>query len=706
MAKAPNILPKDATAVWLEDLRQRGAEVNRRMVGESELNLAFLSGDQWTHYTQVHGVSEIENPADEIRVIENRMLPAFERWLEYHFKESPVITAFEGGEELRDVEAAAAASSLCDYWESNSRWQDVRRQAVAWKAVSGIGFHRVVWRENAIQSRKRKRPAVVETPQPDQSRGGKLSFIGMKEIEEKGDLAFEFLCPLTTYLFPTDATDWTQVRALMYVEAVDKEWLRQHFPKADFEQLKPLAGQDINLDALRRISGVESVLGQYGDSVDDTRYLLIQYFERPTVDYPKGRFLMAAGDAMLTEKDNVLPYIDELKELDPLDQHNLLMGVVPHLGKTSPGRLVSKPLLSQWRPAQVRINDLLTDEARNRQTVGRSKLIYQEGTLDEKQWTGDHGERIAVRRSENPPQYIQGMPLVGIGLEIDRAQMAMAEVTGQTDVLRGQNPTQVRGAFHLDILREESMTLINADVETEERAYVMAAKIALAIAKARYSRERIVEIVGRDRTSHALTLKSAHIETDIRLKEGSMRPRNHALREAKLIELLQYGAFIDERTGRPKMRKFWDMTELGTMNQSVDPEHRQYVRAREENTRMLLYCEIIQPFEHEDHFIHTEEHTGAMARPEFYDSPPPVQQVMLSHLEAHREYIMRDMAPQVNEHPDPVSGLGDTAGKAMNEHPLPRDSRNPALAVMSGMGGQPAPAGAPAPAAAPTPAQP
>jgi hypothetical protein len=685
----PESSPHNQTSELLRQLaekRELAAQQSRRRVADAEMTLAFLSGNQTIEYSWSGGISEVDNETGEHRDVDNRMLNAYRRWLWYMFKEDPVMTAFEGGHELRDAESAAVAASLCDYWETQLGWREVRQECAAWVAVAGIGFLAPVWKKNPTRKIKRKRYEYSD--QAVESPDGTISFVLEKEVEDyAADMAFEFYNPLQTYLFPLDARSWGQVTGVMTVDMVDEDWVKNHLSDSLPGTAAKVDRKNLPFDVLDRVN--RFVSPDFG-LVDDlhaasSRWLLTQWFERPTAAHPQGRYVVVLGDRIV--KDTRLPYIEEARSIDPGDNYNITMGIIPHFAMKFPGRLVPPAPMGQLRPAQIRYNELLTDQRINRRTVGRTKLLYEKGTLDEDAWNNSHAERIGLDPSAAiKPQLVQGAPLVGLRDEKMDALASFEEASGQTGVLRGQNPAQVRGAFHLDILREESMVLAYADTDQAEHAYELCARLALAIAKHRYTPERVIQIVGRDRAGMALTFKTAVINTDVRVRTGSMHPRNHAVREAKLVELLQYGAFIDPQTGKPNLQLYWEMTELGTLNRSLDPIQRQRIRAREESVRMLLYSDVIMPFDHEDHLIHIEEHLAAMARPEWYEAENAIKALMLSHIEAHRNIAADQLAPETTIPIDPVAGLAQGGGPVPSMSP---GDSGPAPAVGPRPGAQP-----------------
>lgn len=639
----------------LKDRIDAGVEHHRPMVADTELTLAFLSGNQWVKSSQTRGIVPIENKTNELRDVNNQMLNHYRRWNHYLFQQDPVITAYEGGRELADAERAKVASSLMDFWEKNNGLREARQEATQWAGVTGIGYLVPTWRKNL---QRVKRRTLVFNEEGEENEDGQVRYVQDSEVEEtRSDLLVESYNPLQVYPFPLTAQRWSRVEGVMTLDLATHSWIRDHIDAdVDEDDLEAVGPEEINATAIERLN--RFVSPEFGlkpeDNNRDELYIICQWFERPTREHKDGRYVLMVGGQIV--RDEKLPFVEEARAIDPMDRLNLTMGIIPVFPMDFPGKLIPPPPFgSDMRKAQVRINDILTDMRQNRKTVGRSKLLYEKGTLDEDQWTDEHGERIPLEPGTSvTPQVVQGQPLNGIDYEMQIATHSFEQQSGQTQVLQGQNPSQVRAAFHLDILREEAMTLMYQTIEKQEESYEVIAKLMLEIARQRYSPERIIEIYGTDHAGQALTFATAKINPDIRVRPGSMKPRNKAVTEAKLTELLQYGAFGQNNEN---IDQYWEMSELGTLNRAVDHTEKQRIRAENENTRMVRYQEVIEPWEHERHDIHIEEHLGYMGRPEWYEADEEVKQITLTHLEMHRMMQMAAVAPEAMQSTEPVPGF-------------------------------------------------
>lgn len=633
-------------AKQLDGKLDAGVRHHQPLVANTELTLAFLNGNQYVKYVKGSGISPIANKLNELRVVDNKMLPAHRFRRAQFFKTKPVISALEGGYELADVERAYAASKICEFWRSNTAWLDREKEAFAWMDVSGLSFIAPVWRQNPFAFSSEE---VIEfddkAPEDPQ---GIIDFVKKteKQVPDE-DIAFDVFHSLQTFCFPLSATSWDKVTAIMTADIVSDDWIDTHLSqKMKWEDMGQVDNTKLNYDAIERVNNFVSAEFGYAnpETQNEERYLLIQYRERPTAKNPNGRYVLSVGGVVYEDDD--LPYVEEARMIDPRDEFNITMGMIPWFSMKIAGRLIPPSPMELLRKAQTELNDLLTDEANNRKSVGRNKVVVEQGTLNKDQWTGEHGEVVELPAGTTViPQLVQGQPLVGIGAEIGRKEKSIDDASGRTAMYKGENLPQVRSAFHLSILEEASSTIPNDEIRDREKFHELVAKFALALAQKRMPKSRVIEICGDDAAGYALMFLSGNIRTDIRVQEGSAVPRNQAAREAKLQELLQYGAFVDKKTGQNNMDLFWRMMQMGTMNKNYDKEEKQRQRARNENYLMLMKI-VIQPWNFEDHAIHIEECLDFMARPEFYRASRASQGLFQAHLNMHRDILMSQNAPE------------------------------------------------------------
>ena len=640
----------------LNDKRRAASERYAKMVAETELNLAFLSGNQWTTYSYTDGITPIRNSSNEVRETDNRILPAYLRMMWEVYGDKPTIVAYEGGMEAKDSEAAKCVVQICDYLNDNNGWKEARLTLGSWLMVAGTAYIMPYWRRNARYNGTKKQNLYVT--EPVKTPKGLSHIVTRTVASYEGDIGFEVLSPLCSYCFPLDASRWHDVNEFMTVNLVSLENLsRKVGIRLKKEDLEAQDGDTVNFEALSRINRyVSDDLGYSADmTAGDTRYLEIQYWQRPSPACPNGRYIHAYGGKIA--HDGPLPYLDIARAIDPGDNFNLTMGIIPQFSYVVPGMLHPPAPITGWRPAQVRINSLLTDQTQNRRSVGRNKLIIERGSLEDDAFTDEHGELIEVRPGMTiAPQYLQASPLAGIEQEMDRAEYSLQQATGQSLAVQGKNDTQVRSAMHFEMLRS-SAAVVNWMMEQQaEENDSMVAKFSVQMARKRWSEARILDVVGHDRTSYYHSFRDCDIPIDIRVRRGSAMSRNYILREETLEKYLQYGLFNADMPPQTR-RLFLRATELGYMFDAGDPDAVHRNRAGYENLRMAL-GDSIKPEEGENHLVHIEEHDRWYQSKAGRDAPDSVRAMILAHIEEHRDLYASQVAPQLNINQRPIHGIG------------------------------------------------
>ncbi len=647
----------------INEMLDRGIMHHKILVANAELNLAFIDGRQYVGYSKQNGIEPVANSSSDIRCMYNRMGTTFERRLEYMFKTQPVLTSFEGGKELRDTESSLIASSLCEYMYSQCGLKEAQEEMQAWTDVAGLSFIAPVLRKNPYLPKiKKQKTYSAEEIKKD----GKISFLTETEhVVYDDDLNFDVFSPLSTFTFPVNARKWNEVRSVMTVQIVGKEFIEDRIGKKLDEKLDTAEPSDLNIDAIEQMN---QILNQdMSGTKQEDRYKFIEYREKPSFKHKNGRYIVMVADKIIEKSD--LPYIDIARELDPSGNRNLGLGLIPLISGKSPNKLYPVALFTHLREPQKRINETLTDIVRNRKTVGRNKIITGTGSLNEDNFTSEHGEIIEIDASGTAPQMFEGKPLVGIGEEYQRDISIFDDVSGFGEIMRGNNPSNIRSAWHFDLVKEESGGQINGAVKKMESVFETIGQFSLCLMKKYFDEKRLMQIVGSDVAGMVMQFKESQIRTDIRVKVGSAIPRNHASRQQQLIEMLQYGAFVDPITGKNNTSEFMRMMELGTLNRTVNSEEMARVRARNENNAIVLKGDVIEPLEIEDHIIHIEEHQSYMGRKEFYDATPAKRAIIIAHLRTHGEYARLQVAPETFNQPPQVKELPPVQGSNMQNIP-------------------------------------
>ena len=634
-----------------------GVDSRKHLVQDTELNMAFQNGNQWVGSWRDNGVVPIENEFNELRVTDNRV-KAFFQWRQSQmFNTRPVLTAFGGGKELKDAEAANVVGVIADFLRFNNGWETAEEYIGKHVDISGIGFMAPVWRKNPFASQTFKKKKFSEEAK---IKDGKRSFIDEEDVQTyNADIAFDVYTASQTFTFPVDAERWESVQSVLTADFVTLEWLQNYLgedlerflndadhPLEPFDETRLLNRKSLNNT---RMAVGASFSQMFGMEETNEKYLLLQFRERPSFKHPNGRLTQVIGQHIFYEGE--IPFVKSIRTMDPQDSYNIQMGIYPWIQSIEPGRLIPKSVMSDLRPKQVRWNWLKSDEVQNRKALGRNKLIVRDNAMDDDAWTDEHGEKITYH-GDSAPQIIQAQPLSGLQLELQNLHTEMSEAAGQPEALQGRSLSQVRSSRHLDILREDASTIIHAHIKQRERFHEMTSKIVFAMVTEKYDLGRLTNIFGTDRVDSIIRFLDSDFIYDIRVKEGSARPRNKAQQEANVIELLQFGLFRDAN-GQVDHNSVLGMLEIGTQ----DPNflHSMAMRQKVANENVyMLGLNVIGTHETDDHALEADEHTKFCQTPEFLTLSDDVKAIIFQHIDEHNEALAEEIAGS-QEIPQPVS---------------------------------------------------
>lgn len=632
-------------AVRIMDQYRDAANNRRAQATAMQVTLAFLNGNQWVKGNISKGVVPVKNSLNEHRVTRNIMFDAF-RWRQSQLgQEQPVPVAIEGGMDVADAEAALVSSRLMRYWYDQCGLKQAMEDAGAWTDTGGISYIVPSWRKSV--TRRVKRKVVLDEPRKVLSKNGLtlLSFVDdSSEMVKTGDLAFDTYSSLQVHPLPCSADSWTKVNAVIIADTMSKPELGRmlkHYKVEMPDNPEEMSEVTLNEQILRNINA--NVGGIFGTNTIDTKeclYLVLTYLERPCEEYPDGRYVMVAGGKVVY--DDVLPYVNEAREVDPNDVRNLTMGIIPMFATRFPGKLIPPSIASAMIQPQIELNRALTDQKQNRMAVGRNRIIVRQDALRQP-FTDEHGQIIEFTGSDKP-EYLPAQTLPGIENEIGMWKEATDAAGGRPAVLQGENLPQVRSSWHMAQIRQAAQWSLNEGAYEREKALTNLMQLCTAIGRREYSFQRMAEIYGEENLGDIPAFFRANLRVDIVIQKGSLVPRNHAEYEAKILELYQHGMFVKEEFSQNDNDKALKMLGMGSMNIGLDGKELQVKRIRRENAAMQA-GELFGIFDHDDDNLHIKVHMDFMQTVDFQRLPPNAQQVFWAHTSLHGDRLARIVTP-------------------------------------------------------------
>jgi hypothetical protein len=521
----------------------------------------------------------------------------------------PEIAVAPATASQEDIDRAEVAEMVIQHlWEAK-RVQKVLRDATGWMVETGNGIIRFDWNPNAGPSTEDGVPI--------------------------GDIE---LCALSPYEvdFDPEGRDLESCQWVMFNRVRPVQWIKDNYPdKADLIVPEETYVHTLYAERLRNLVGVFGSTTSWGAG---TNYgmsagkcaTMIEYWERPSKQHPKGRRVIMASKIILHDGPN--PY-------DHGDFPIVMFREVPVAG-----RILGRPRLESGLPLIQDMNRLRSQMVQIRNRMCKPKWIVPiTAKVAQSSITDESGEVVTYYPSMNgekpmpmpspemPSTYIQQHNITMQNFE---------DVMGWHEVSRGQMVKGARSGRIISLLQDADDSQLAVTSEEIQGALGQLARRMLSLFHQFASEERLVKISGPLGGIVAKKVLGKDLEGkdpnadyyDVRVAVGPSLPRNRAARLNEITELLD-GKVLDPVKDALAIRKA--LMDLGYKEQAVVDEKREELWAREENERIYKGKEVgVLKVETDD--IHMVVHKCEMNSERFRKASKKVQREFMKHYEEHQ----------------------------------------------------------------------
>lgn len=503
--------------------------------------------------------------------------------------------------------------------------QDELHRAASWAEQTGAAWVKSFWNKTAGRPLPSDFDGLSEEElkarEEDDGFGGKY----LSSIYE-GDIDYEFV-PTTDGFPDPSARSQREIHHFFHIKLLPIYKLNDLFPTDYFGNptkerwsIGSYTQERRAFEALGDQGGVWESASNTHSSSANTLGELIEFWEMPTRDFPKGRFVAFSDTMILAMGPNPLfpvriPFI-----LIPGD--NLI-----------PGSLYSDGLLEDVRTLQVSTNRTLNKMREWVDKMLNAHLLvpFQAG-IDKNLWGDKPGQIINYQKGYRPealhPPEIPNSMFSYLNEQIERAKM----VTGYSDVGRGDLPSNISGRS-VAFATENEQAMREPNTASYRRAVLTLVQHGLWLIRQFYDDGRMVQMVGENGKTELIEFLEDNFDWDNDLVPEiySGRPNSHTARVSEVLEFHQAGLFEDgpafERARRMLGGDYANMA-------TFDPFSEDRARSRREQLTFLRGQPLAMRF-YDTHRIHLEEHNKFRRSLEFEELPPQMQDQFNAHCESH-----------------------------------------------------------------------
>lgn len=659
-------------------------------------NLLFLSGRQWwTRGTDGEYRVPLV-PSWKEMPVSNITLAFFRNYLAKALKNRPAWVVIPASTDPEDIEAAALGDDALE-----AKWQELRlsktlRIATSWTIATGNGYLYPYW--NSYTGKMVPFEAEIEVPVFDEN--GRA--VGMEprtvfldedgepqllpngspdpgaepHFVDEGEVGVRVPSPFQVRVNPEAEVD-EDLDWVIIAEARSIRQLARQYPDL-VGQLIPEDIQATGLD--RTVQSIGGLIGEPGTtrSPEDTRSrdldrcLVMHYHEKPSEDYPDGRFWICTKDAMLTPPgplpEGIWPPIIHMQDV------------------VIPGRYHASSVLEQIVPLNKQYNELNAIIKEHHNLMAKGKWLVPKGSgIKVGTITNRPGEVIQFNPGFLPSQAkIESLP-ASVYEERNRILNDVELVGGLHRISMGKAPPGVTAGVAFLQLQEADDTDLGPFLDMMEGAVATLAGAILRIIKERYTTDRLLYLVGPNKKYQVRSFRGADLAgaVDVRAQAGSAFPWSKTAKQSMLITLASQmpALFQDPETGLFDQARFARMLPIGGTEAVGNDQDLDFHEARrEEEMFSLLGTDEEQGTPQvefwQDHDAHWRSHIRVLKSAKFLEWSNKAQMAFLQHVkltQAERDRKATQMAQM----------------QAMAQGNAPKELYQQGGPV--GMGGQPTP---------------
>jgi len=592
-----------------EEYRRRRQE-RRPLELKWRLNQRFLAGDQYCDLAAEAG-ELVEEGADRAgRAVYNMIAPIEETRLSKLGRALPGLTVRPQTDEAGDVTAARTATKLLRTAFDTQDMPRLQMQAARWAELCGSAFYKSVWDPHA---------------------GMPLGMTADGEVVREGDVATAVVPAYEIFPECCWRDGLESQNSLIHARVYTTREIRNRWGAT-------LPGRTLS------VYGAETALSRAEGMFDrtetlDEAELVLEWYQRPDVDFPEGRHVTVAGGRVL--------------HMGPLPFRNGECGqrdfpFVQQLCLSSPGCFFGGTVIERLIPLQRDYNAVINriNEHTARMTAGN--ILAEQGSLVNEALLDEGfqpGTVIEYRAGSTPPAWLRVSEVPATLIErLAMLRRDFNEISGVSEMARASTVSgQISSGVALDILREQDDTRIALTGGHIRRAIQQLGRQWVRLFRQFAVAPRITRTAGGDAGDMALLIWTGSdlSSDDIAVDTDSELGNTPAQRRQLALDLMNAGLFLDPDThqlSRENRARLMEIFQFGHWESATAIDELQQTRARREQIE-LLGGALPKLLGVDNHELHIAEHTRFALGAEFrhlQQNRPALAQALLLHIEGHR----------------------------------------------------------------------
>lgn len=601
----------------LEDFKTRQQE-RKSFENTWQLNINFFLGNQYCYISPAGEIMETGKQYFwQEREVYNHIANLIELRQSKLSRVRPTLTVVPFSDDERDIFCAKTSKKILKSVSHSLNISKILTQGTMWSEICGTVFYKIDWNNNL----------------------GKI--IGINELGnsiKEGDVEISVVSPFEIY---PDSNTYNRVEdcmSIIYARTFHKDMVKNVWGVE-------VDGQDIDVYSLDNLSlsgglGYSSLSNSMAKKLKKDQVVVIEKYEKPTIEYPNGRLIIIAGDKLIYNGE--LPYINK-------EEGKRGFPFIRQTSIPTPNSFWGTSVIERCIPIQRAFNAVKNrkHEFMNRLTMGI--LSVEDGSIDIENLEEEGlspGKVLIYRQGTSSPKLLSSEALpIDFKNEEEALLNEFVNISGVSDLLNSSTISSgnISGVALQLMIEQDEIRLVSSADEIRDCAKEMAKQI-LRLYKQYAKFQHTSRIIG-DNGSIELFYWSG---SDISSEEVIFETENEinetlAQKRTMIFDILNSGLLNDEngKLSNTMRSKVLEQLGFGIMEVSQDMRTLQINSATKENLALLIDGDISEPNEIDDHEIHIFEHTAFMLGSEFQKEilkNSDLKNKLMDHIRNHKKF--------------------------------------------------------------------
>ena len=609
---------KQLVAQILEDFEERKRE-RKPFERQWQTNANFVVGNQFCSIDNFGNTCSVDKDFEwQENQVYNYLASMYESRLAKLARVRPQMTVLPSTSEEKDIKSAKVSKSILKSIEHKLNLSRLIAKATKWSDLTGTVFYKVIWNSD----------------------GGRI--IGVdekgKNIRE-GDVDISVCPPFEIYPDNIACESIDDCRSIIHARAYHIDQIKQNWGV-------DVKGQDIDVISCDSTENVGASFTTMNTSVIKTtkknHAIVLEYYQRPSADYPKGRLIIIAGDQLVYNGE--LPFQDD-------GDNNYGFPFVRQISQEQSNNFFGTTIINRIIPLQRALNATKNRKYEFMNRIAQGILAVEDGSVDTDLLEEEGvkpGKILVYRQGSTPPAFMAsgGLPS-DFSSEEDRIMNQMTVLSGLSDLTSAISTYANMSGTALQLLIEQDDAKLTTSAEEIRNAIKIVGTHILRLYKQFVTNKRIGRIIGGDnREVELFYFDSSDISSeDIIFETENELTETVAQRRSMVFELLNAGLLSDENGQlNNRMRsKVLELLGYGIWEQGQDIASLQRNKAQKENILFLNDGKEPKVQSIDDHNIHIIEHTAFLLTDTLNDddeNDKNIKEMLLNHIEEHKQQLL------------------------------------------------------------------